>query len=84
MSLNESRTPGRAATATPLRPHYQGGSLSFPGDVQPVVEPAAAQPLFGAITDFVDEQCESVKRLVHSPLERMPVLIRASNPLFST
>lgn len=62
MSLNESRTPGRAPTATPLRPHYQGGSLSFHGDVQPVVEPAAAQPLFGAITDFVEEQCESVKR----------------------
>jgi hypothetical protein len=67
MSLNESRTPGRAPSATPLRPHHQGGSLKFDGDVQPVAEPPAEKPFFSAITDFVDQQCHSVKRCRSSP-----------------
>jgi hypothetical protein len=64
MSLNESRTPGRAPLPIPLRPHHQGGSLKFDGESQPVSEPNAstAKPITTAIGDFIDEQCEGIKR----------------------
>jgi hypothetical protein len=64
MSLNESRTPGRAPLPIPLRPHHQGGALTFEGESQPVSEPqaSAAIPIVSAIGDFIDEQCNSVKR----------------------
>ncbi len=75
MSLNESRTPGRAPLPIPLRPHHQGGALMFEGESQPVSEPqaSAAIPIISAIGDFIDEQCDSVKRSApnHPPSSRV-------------